>query len=65
MQALIPTRALVDGALREGVAVLIDGASIAGVAPADAIPAGAEPRRLDGTLAPGFIDTQVNGGGGV
>ncbi|WP_425057386.1 N-acetylglucosamine-6-phosphate deacetylase [Sphingomonas leidyi] len=65
MQALIPTCALVDGALREDVAVLVDGARIAGVVPAGAIPAGAEPRRLDGTLVPGFIDTQVNGGGGV
>ncbi|OSZ70379.1 N-acetylglucosamine-6-phosphate deacetylase [Sphingomonas sp. IBVSS2] len=65
MHALIPTRALVDGALREDVAVLIDGARIAGVVPADAISAGVESRHLDGMLVPGFIDTQVNGGGGV
>jgi N-acetylglucosamine-6-phosphate deacetylase len=65
MQALIPTRALVDGALQSGVAVLIDGARIFGVVPADSLPADAETQRLDGTLVPGFIDTQVNGGGGV
>ncbi|MEP9359157.1 N-acetylglucosamine-6-phosphate deacetylase [Sphingomonas sp. KR3-1] len=65
MQALIPTRALVDGALQTGVAVLIDGARIFGVVPAQAVPAEAKTQRLAGTLAPGFLDTQVNGGGGV
>jgi N-acetylglucosamine-6-phosphate deacetylase len=65
MQALIPERALVDGALRTGVAVLVDDARIAGITAADALPAGADRLRLAGTLVPGFIDTQVNGGGGV
>lgn len=65
MQALIPNRVLVDGALRENVAVLIDGARIAGIVPADAVPASADSHRLSGTLVSGFIDTQVNGGGGV
>lgn len=65
MQALIPTRALVDGALQSGVAVLIDGARIFGVVPVGALPADADTRHLSGTLVPGFIDTQVNGGGGV
>ncbi|NYT42390.1 N-acetylglucosamine-6-phosphate deacetylase [Sphingomonas sp. R-74633] len=65
MQALIPDRALVDGALQPGVAVLIDGGRIAGIASADSLPAGAAQQRLPGTLVPGFIDTQVNGGGGV
>lgn len=65
MQALIPTRALVDGALQSGVAVLVDGTRIFGVVPADSLPAGAAQQQLPGTLVPGFIDTQVNGGGGV
>ena len=65
MQALIPDRALVDGALVPDVAVLIDGAHIAGVVAAGALPPEAKQVRVAGTLAPGFIDTQVNGVGGV
>ena len=64
MRALVNARTLVDGAFRDGVAVLIDGADIAGVVPESAIPAGVE--RVDlsrAMLVPGFIDTQVNGGG--
>ena len=56
-----------DGARRhERSAVLLDGATIAGIVAEDAIPAGAKVTRLaGGILAPGFIDVQVNGGGGV
>ncbi len=47
-------------------AVLIEGGAIVGVAPAAALPAGARVHDLGGgILAPGFIDAQVNGGGGV
>lgn len=65
MRALIPTRALVDGALQTGIAVLVDGARIIDLVPADALPPDAVRESLPGTLVPGFIDTQVNGGGGV
>lgn len=65
MQAFLPDRVLVDGALRRDVAVVIDGPRIADVVSADALPAAVPKRRLVGTLAPGFIDTQVNGGAGV
>jgi len=65
MRALIPTRVLVDGALQAGIAVLVDGARIFGVVPADSLPPDAVQEALPGTLVPGFIDTQVNGGGGV
>ncbi len=51
--------------LVEGQAVLIDGSRIAGVVPTGDLPSGAERRRVEGLLAPGFIDCQVNGGGGV
>jgi N-acetylglucosamine-6-phosphate deacetylase len=55
-----------DGAhLLEGQAVLLDGARIAGVVPVADVPAAARRLRVEGLLAPGFVDIQVNGGGGV
>jgi N-acetylglucosamine-6-phosphate deacetylase len=57
-----------DGvALHRDTAVLIDGTSITALLPRADVPANAQVRALpDGLwLAPGFIDTQVNGGGGV
>ncbi len=65
-------RALVNATLHtgdsvlEGAALLIDGPAIAAIVGPDAIPAGAEVTDLGGgILAPGFIDLQVNGGGGA
>jgi N-acetylglucosamine-6-phosphate deacetylase len=49
----------------EGHAVLVAGARIAAVAREEELGAGVARRRLSGLLAPGFIDVQVNGGGGV
>lgn len=65
--ALINGRVLTPEGWRDDVAVLLDGARIAAVLPA------ADPRVRDAqthdlagaTLLPGFIDVQVNGGGGV
>jgi N-acetylglucosamine-6-phosphate deacetylase len=57
-----------DGvALHRDIAVMIDGTSITALLPRADVPANAQVRALpDGLwLAPGFIDTQVNGGGGV
>ena len=57
-----------DGvALHRDTAVMIDGTSITALLPRADVPANAQVRALpDGLwLAPGFIDTQVNGGGGV
>ena len=57
-----------DGvALHRDTAVLIDGTSITALLPRADVPANVQVRALpDGLwLAPGFIDTQVNGGGGV
>jgi N-acetylglucosamine-6-phosphate deacetylase len=55
-----------DGAhMLEGRAVVIDGGRIVAVPHESDLGAGIEIRRIDGLLAPGFIDVQVNGGGGA
>lgn len=61
MTVLAPTWLFDGEAIRTGAAVAIKAGRIAAVL--ETAPAGAT--RLDGLLAPGFIDIQVNGGGGV
>lgn len=61
MTVLAPTWLFDGEAIRTGAAVAIEAGRIAAVL--ESAPAGAT--RLDGLLAPGFIDIQVNGGGGV
>lgn len=63
--AIFPDRVLIDGAWREGRAILVEDGRIAAIVAPDALPAGTEVARVTGSLVPGFIDTQVNGGGGV
>ena len=64
--ALINGRVLLEGRFVEGIAVLLDGGRIAGLTSASDVPGNIERHDLDGgLLVPGFIDTQVNGGGGV
>lgn len=67
MQALVNARVLVDEGFVTGRVVLVDGTRIAAVTtPDDPRCARAERRDLAGAyLLPGFIDAQVNGGGGV
>ena len=62
--ALINGRVLLPAGLRNDVCVLIDGGRISAISSEPT--ADAERIDLGGkTLLPGFIDTQVNGGGGV
>lgn len=64
--ALVNGRVLTPAGIVDGQAVLVEGGRIAGLAAARDVPAGAARRDLGGgLLVPGFIDTQVNGGGGV
>ena len=64
--ALTNGRVLLDGRLAEGMAVVIEGDRIASVGDQGDTPGGIETHDLEGgILVPGFIDTQVNGGGGV
>ena len=67
MLALANARVLTDEGFSSGRVVLVDGARIAAVTGAgDARVVRAERRDLRGAyLMPGFVDCQVNGGGGV
>lgn len=59
--------AIFDGAqLHVGKALLVDGRRVDAIADAGALPASASVQSLNGgTILPGFVDLQVNGGGGV
>ena len=65
-RALLDAKILTPTGWRDDAALLIQGELIADICrPAD-IPVGYKRQALDGDyLLPGFIDTQVNGGGGV
>ncbi len=64
-EALTGARIFDGTSLIDGAAVLIDAGRIVAVVPADGVPAGFGRRACAGLIAPGFIDCQVNGGGGV
>lgn len=63
--ALHAARVLTPDGFQPDWCVVLDGPLIAGVIPSRGCPAGLQQRRLDGDLLPGFIDLQVNGGGGI
>jgi N-acetylglucosamine-6-phosphate deacetylase len=64
--ALVGGRVMTAGGLQDGLAVEIVDGRIAALTPAAALAGDAQRRDLEGgLLLPGFIDTQVNGGGGA
>ncbi len=63
--ALVGARVFDGDALLQGRAVIVDGGRIDAVVAAANISKSIERREVAGLLAPGFVDIQVNGGGGV
>jgi N-acetylglucosamine-6-phosphate deacetylase len=63
--ALVGARVFDGDRMRDGDAVVVVSGRIREVCAADAVPQDIERRPIAGLLAPGFIDIQVNGGGGV
>ncbi|MBE9607095.1 N-acetylglucosamine-6-phosphate deacetylase [Acetobacteraceae bacterium H6797] len=58
--------AIFDGFTRhEGQALLVERRRVTGMVPEGLVPAGVERVEVSGLLAPGLVDLQVNGGGGV
>ncbi len=63
--ALTGARIFDGSAIVEGHSLVIADKTIAALVPDGDVPSDAAVRRVEGLLAPGFIDVQVNGGGGV
>jgi N-acetylglucosamine-6-phosphate deacetylase len=64
--ALVNGRVLLNGKVVAGKSLVLDSGRISAVIDKAELPAGIERHDLNGgLLVPGFIDTQVNGGGGV
>jgi N-acetylglucosamine-6-phosphate deacetylase len=63
--AILAERTFDGERMREGAVVVIGDGRIRDVVNRDALARDIQVQRLLGTLAPGFIDVQVNGGGGV
>ena len=64
--ALVNGRVVTDRGIEDGLAVVLSRGRIAALTPRSALPPGAPIKDLGGGyLLPGFIDIQVNGGGGV
>ncbi len=65
-KAILGTRILADGQWRDDHALVVSEGRITAIVPGDAIPADLLVENiLGGLLLPGFVDTQVNGGGGI
>jgi N-acetylglucosamine-6-phosphate deacetylase len=64
--ALTNGRVLTERGVVERRTVLIENGRIRGIMDSNSVPAGAQTHDVaNGLLLPGFIDTQVNGGGGI
>lgn len=66
VQAFVDARIVLTDRVVDGEALIVDGDRIIGLVASDAVPCGCVVHDVEGGwLLPGFIDTQVNGGGDV
>src|SRR5215470_13357057 len=65
LYALLPERLFDGETMLSRHAVVVENGRIQAVLPANAVDPVLPRHRLEGVLAPGFIDAQVNGGGGI
>jgi N-acetylglucosamine-6-phosphate deacetylase len=66
MRQVFTGAAVFDGAaLHSGAALVIEGGEVVGIFPEASAPDGTRTALAGGVLAPGLLDLQVNGGGGV
>ncbi|HET9069403.1 MAG TPA: N-acetylglucosamine-6-phosphate deacetylase [Amaricoccus sp.] len=66
MTTVFEGAAVFDGArLHAGAALVVEAGRVAAILPPDEAPEGERVPLAGGVLAPGFVDLQVNGGGGV
>jgi N-acetylglucosamine-6-phosphate deacetylase len=63
--ALVGARVLQGNRIVDGRAIVVADGRISAVPSVAELPPGLERRSVAGTLVPGFVDVQVNGGGGV
>jgi N-acetylglucosamine-6-phosphate deacetylase len=64
-QALIAGTIFDGTEWHSGSALLVEGDAVTGIVPAGDVPAGTSRIDAGALLAPGFVDLQVNGGGGI
>lgn len=62
---IIPDQVFDGQALRRGVALLIENELVVAIRSQTDLPPGAKLQHTHGTITPGFVDLQVNGGGDV
>lgn len=60
-----PQQLFHNGKLREGYLLQVEDGVTQAIVPVERCPEGVLPRKIEGILTPGFVETQANGGGGV
>ena len=61
----LPDAIMTGSLIEEGLGLLVDRGEISAVCSRDAVPASIGITRLEGLLAPGYVEIQINGCGGV